>query len=139
MKNKISLIILSLYTLIIIILAFNMQFINDINIALAGYISKSNVNLVYNILHYMEIVIFYMGYSILLTIVCIEYFTDFKYILIYSIILNILMVVIVMLIKSFKIEINIYDLITMIVSVVLGIIIELVIKIKQIRGGKYEE
>ena len=49
MKNKFSVVILILYSLLLIILSINSDKVNDITLSLAAMISKNNYNLVYNI------------------------------------------------------------------------------------------
>ena len=139
MKNKLGSVILLLYTLLMFIFAFNNKMISDIILAISANISNNNVTDVYNIIYYIFIFIVYFGYAIILTINCIEYLNSFKYILIYSILLNILLIILVSLVKSFYITINYIDLIISFLSVFLGIGFEIIVKIKQIKGGKYEE
>lgn len=139
MKNKLSLVIISLYVLLIILFSFSFNIINDINIAIASNITKENVNLIINILHYFELFVFYGGFGICITIVCIDYFDNIRYIIVYSILLGLLMVIISMLIKSFYISIDVIDVLVMFLSVILGFVIELLVKIKQIRGEKDEK
>jgi len=139
MKSKLSTVILLLYTLLIIIFAFNNKMIDDIVLGLASKISIDNVNVWYNIILYTFNVILYLGYSITLTITCIEYFKTFRYIIIYSVILNILVIILVTLIKSFYMSINYIEVLIILISVLLGISIQILVKIKQIKGGKYEE
>ena len=139
MKNKLGSVILLLYTLLMFIFAFNNKMISDIILAISANISNNNVTDVYNIIYYIFIFIVYFGYAIILTINCIEYLNSFKYILIYSILLNILLIILVSLVKSFYITINYIDLIISFISVFLGIGFEIIVKIKQIKGGKYEE
>lgn len=139
MKIKFSVVILILFSLLLIIFAFNNDKINDVTLSLAATLSKNNYNLVYNILHYFELIVFYGGFSIVLTIVCIEYFASFKYILIYSILLNMLAVVIVLIIKSIIGSIDYYDLLVSIISILFGVSFEILLKIKQIKGEKNEE
>lgn len=139
MKSKFSVVILILFSLLLIIFAFNNDKINDVTLSLAATLSKNNYNLVYNILHYFELIVFYGGFSIVLTIVCIEYFASFKYILIYSILLNMLAVVIVLIIKSIIGSIDYYDLLVSIISILFGVSLEILLKIKQIKGEKNEE
>lgn len=139
MKSKFSVVILILFSLLLIIFAFNNDKINDVTLSLAATLSKNNYNLVYNILHYFELIVFYGGFSIVLTIVCIEYFASFKYILIYSILLNMLAVVIVLIIKSIIGSIDYYDLLVSIISILFGVSFEILLKIKQIKGEKNEE
>lgn len=139
MKSKFSVVILILFSLLLIIFTFNNDKINDVTLSLAATLSKNNYNLVYNILHYFELIVFYGGFSIVLTIVCIEYFASFKYILIYSILLNMLAVVIVLIIKSIIGSIDYYDLLVSIISILFGVSFEILLKIKQIKGEKNEE
>ena len=139
MKNKLGSVILLLYTLLMFIFAFNNKMISDIILAISANISNNNVTDVYNIIYYIFIFIVYFGYAIILTIKCIEYLNSFKYILIYSILLTILLIILVSLVKSFYITINYIDLIISFISVFLGIGFEIIVKIKQIKGGKYEE
>lgn len=141
MKNKKSYIVLAVYIIILVIFAFNNKFINDVNISIVGLIFKENKNLdaLINVLWYTELVIMYCGLGIIFTLVCIDSFPNFKYILIYSILLSILGIIIVLLIKSFYLSINFIDVIVMLSSAFLGILIEMLIKIKQVRGEKNEE
>lgn len=141
MKNKKSYIVLAVYIIILVIFAFNNKFINDVNISIVGLIFKENKNFdaLINVLWYTELVIMYCGLGIIFTLVCIDSFPNFKYILIYSILLSILGIIIVLLIKSFYLSINFIDVIVMLSSVFLGILIEMLIKIKQVRGEKNEE
>lgn len=141
MKNKKSYIVLAVYIIILIIFAFNNKFINDVNISIVGLIFKENKNfdVLINVLWYTELVIMYCGLGIIFTLVCIDSFPRFKYILIYSILLSILGIIIVLLIKSFYLSINFIDVIVMLSSAFLGILIEMLIKIKQVRGEKNEE
>ncbi len=139
MKNKFSIVILMLYSVLLIIFAFNTNKVNEVTLSLAAMISNNSYNLIYDILHYSELIIFYGGFSIVLTIVCIEYFNTFKYILIYSILLNMLSVVIVLIIKTFTSNFNYYDLLVTLITVLVGVGLEILIKIKQIKGEKDEE
>lgn len=141
MKNKKSYIVLAVYIIILVIFAFNNKFINDVNISIVGLIFKKNKNfdVLINVLWYTELVIMYCGLGIIFTLVCIDSFQNFKYILIYSILLSILGIIIVLLIKSFYLSINFIDVIVMLSSAFLGILIEMLIKIKQVRGEKNEE
>lgn len=141
MKNKKSYIVLAVYIIILVIFAFNNKFINDVNISIVGLIFKKNKNfdVLINVLWYTELVIMYCGLGIIFTLVCIDSFPNFKYILIYSILLSILGIIIVLLIKSFYLSINFIDVIVMLSSAFLGILIEMLIKIKQVRGEKNEE
>ena len=141
MKNKKSYIVLAVYIIILVIFAFNNKFINDVNISIVGLIFKENKNFdaLINVLWYTELVIMYCGLGIIFTLVCIDSFPNFKYILIYSILLSILGIIIVLLIKSFYLSINFIDVIVMLSSAFLGILIEMLIKIKQVRGEKHEE
>lgn len=141
MKNKKSYIVLAVYIIILVIFAFNNKFINDVNISIVGLIFKENKNFdaLINVLWYTELVIMYCGLGIIFTLVCIDSFPNFKYILIYSILLSILGIIIVLLIKSFYLSINFIDVIVMLSSAFLGILIEMLIKIKQVRGEKNEE
>ena len=66
-------------------------------------------------------------------------FKTFRYIIIYSVILNILVIILVTLIKSFYMSINYIEVLIILFSVLLGISIQILVKIKQIKGGKYEE
>lgn len=141
MKNKKSYIVLAVYIIILVIFAFNNKFINDVNISIVGLIFKENKNFdaLINVLWYTELVIMYCGLGIIFTLVCIDSFPNFKYILIYSILLSILGIIIALLIKSFYLSINFIDVIVMLSSAFLGILIEMLIKIKQVRGEKNEE
>lgn len=141
MKNKKSYIVLAVYIILLVIFAFNNKFINDVNISIVGLIFKKNKNfdVLINVLWYTELVIMYCGLGIIFTLVCIDSFPNFKYILIYSILLSILGIIIVLLIKSFYLSINFIDVIVMLSSAFLGILIEMLIKIKQVRGEKNEE
>lgn len=141
MKNKKSYIVLAVYIIILVIFAFNNKFINDVNISIVGLIFKENKNFdaLISVLWYTELVIMYCGLGIIFTLVCIDSFPNFKYILIYSILLSILGIIIVLLIKSFYLSINFIDVIVMLSSAFLGILIEMLIKIKQVRGEKNEE
>ena len=100
---------------------------------------NKNFDVLINVLWYTELVIMYCGLGIIFTLVCIDSFPNFKYILIYSILLSILGIIIVLLIKSFYLSINFIDVIVMLSSAFLGILIEMLIKIKQVRGEKNEE
>lgn len=137
MKSKINIIIYMVYTLVLLILSFNYDFINNINLALSN--TFENYNLVYNILKYTEIIIVYVGYGICVTLFCIDMFNEFKYILIYSILLSILTVIIDLMIKSFIGDYQINIFISSIICVIIGVAIEILVKIKQVKGGKYEE
>ena len=61
MKSKINIIIYILYSLILLILSFNYQYVNNVNLAISN--NFDNFNLVYSILKYTEIIIFYIGYG----------------------------------------------------------------------------
>ena len=102
MKNKKSYIVLAVYIILLVIFAFNNKFINDVNISIVGLIFKKNKNfdVLINVLWYTELVIMYCGLGIIFTLVCIDSFPNFKYILIYSILLSILGIIIVLLIKE---------------------------------------
>ncbi len=139
MKNRLSSVILLLYSVLMIIFACSYEVMNNITLSICVKISAENINLWYNILYYTFIFIFYLGYAITLTIVCIEYLNEFRYILRYSILLNMLLVVIVTFIKSFYVSINYIEIIVSFVAVFIGILIQFAVKLKQIKGGKYEE
>lgn len=139
MKNKLSTVILILYSLLIIIFSFNYEIINNITITIVSKINVNNIDLWYNIIHYIFIFIIYFGFSVTLTITCIEYLDNIKYILLYSILLNLLMIILVTLIKSFSININFMDILISLISIALGVSVQFLIKIKQINGGKYEK
>ena len=137
MKSRINIIIYMVYTLVLLILSFNYDFINNINLALSN--TFENYNLVYNILKYTEIIIVYVGYGICVTLFCIDMFNEFKYILIYSILLSILTVIIDLMIKSFIGDYQINIFISSIICVIIGVAIEILVKIKQVKGGNYEK
>lgn len=139
MKNKFSIVILILYSVLLIILSINSDKVNGFTLSLAAMISKNNYYLIYDILHYTELVIFYGGFAITITVVCIEYFDTFKYILIYSVLLNMFAIVIVLVIKSFTKDFNYIDLLVSIIIVLLGIGLEILVKIRQIKGEKDEK
>lgn len=139
MKNKFSVVILILYSLLLMIFAFNTEYINNVNLSIVNMLSVNNPIVILNIIKYLELAIFYIGYGISLTLVCIEYISTFKYIVIYSTLFSILSVIIVLLIKSFYIRIDFYNFIISLFCVILGVIMEILVKIKQIRGGKYEK
>lgn len=137
MKSKINIIIYILYSLILLILSFNYDFINNVNLAISN--NFYNFNLVFNILKHFEVIIFFVGYGIVVTLFCIDIFNEFKYILIYSILLGVLAVIIDLLIKSYIAEYQIYIFITSLVCVIIGIVIQILVKIKQVKGEENEK
>lgn len=137
MKSKLNVIVYILYSLILLILSFNYDFVNNVNLAISN--NFNNFTLAYNILKYLEIIIFYIGYGIVVTLFCIDMFKEFKYILIYSILLGVLAVIIDLLIKSFVTNYQIYIFITSLVCVIIGIVIQIMVKIKQVKGEDNEE
>lgn len=137
MKSKINIIIYILYSLILLILSFNYQYVNNVNLAISN--NFDNFNLVYNIIKYTEIIIFYIGYGIIVTLFCIDIFNEFKYILIYSILLGVLAVILDLLIKSYILEYQIYIFITSLICVIIGIVIQILVKIKQVKGEENEK
>ena len=137
MKSKINIIVYILYSLILLILSFNYEFVNNVNLAISN--NFNNFNLIYNIFKYLEIVIFYIGYGVVVTLFCIDIFSDFKYILIYSILLGMLAVIIDLLIQSYIANYQIYIFITSLICVIIGIVIEVMVKIKQVKGEENEE
>ena len=137
MKSKINIIIYILYSLILLILSFNHQYVNNVNLAISN--NFDNFNLVYSILKYTEIIIFYIGYGIIVTLFCIDIFNEFKYILIYSILLGVLAVILDLLIKSYISEYQIYIFITSLICVIIGIVIQILVKIKQVKGEENEK
>lgn len=137
MKSKLNVIVYILYSLILLILSFNYDFVNNVNLAISN--NFNNFTLAYNILKYLEIIIFYIGYGIVITLFCIDMFNEFKYILIYSILLGVLAVIIDLLIKSFITNYQIYIFITSLVCVIIGIVIQIMVKIKQVKGEDNEE
>lgn len=139
MKNKFSIIILILYSLLLMIFAFNTEYINNVNLSIVNMLSVNNPITILNIIKYLELAIFYIGYGVCLTLVCIEYISTFKYIVIYSVLFSVLSIVLVSVIKSFYIRIDFYNFIISLLCVILGVIIEIFVKIKQIRGDKNEE
>lgn len=139
MKNKFSIIILILYSLLLIIFAFNTEYINNVNLSIVNMLSVNNPITILNIIKYFELAIFYIGFGICLTLVCIEYISTFKYIVIYSVLFSVLSIVLVSVIKSFYIRIDFYNFIISLLCAILGVIIEIFVKIKQIRGDKNEE
>lgn len=141
MKNKFILVVLSLYTLFILMFSFKTDFLENVNSSIANIFVKNigDFKIVYDIIHYTELFIFYFGFSICVTIACIEYLDQFKYILIYSIILSLLVVVISTAIKSFYVSIDLLSILTILISVFIGIGLEILIKIKQSRGEKDEK
>ena len=139
MKNRLSSVILLLYSVLMIIFALSYEVINNITLSICVKISVENVNVWYNIIYYAFIFIIFLGYAITLTIVCIEYLNEFRYILKYSILLNMLVVVLVTFIKSFYMSINYIEVITSFIAVLIGVFIQFIVKLKQIKGGKYEE
>ena len=78
MKNKFSLIVVCLYTLILILLSFSYEFIDNVNLSIISKLSLSNPLLAYKILKYTETVILYIGYGICMMICCCEYFSNRK-------------------------------------------------------------
>ena len=137
MKSKLNVIVYILYSLILLILSFNYDFVNNVNLAISN--NFNNFTLAYNILKYLELIIFYIGYGIVVTLFCIDMFKEFKYILIYSILLGVLAVIIDLLIKSFVTNYQIYIFITSLVCVIIGIVIQIMVKIKQVKGEDNEE
>ena len=137
MKSKINIIIYILYSLILLILSFNYQYVNNVYLAISN--NFDNFNLVYNIIKYTEIIIFYIGYGIIVTLFCIDIFNEFKYILIYSILLGVLAVILDLLIKSYILEYQIYIFITSLICVIIGIVIQILVKIKQVNGEENEK
>ena len=137
MKSKINIIIYILYSLILLILSFNYDFINNVNLVISN--NFDNFNLVFNILKYFEVIIFFVGYGIVVTLFCIDIFNEFKYILIYSILLGVLAVIIDLSIKSYIAEYQIYIFIISLVCVIIGIVIQILVKIKQVKGEENEK
>lgn len=137
MKNKINLIAYILYSLILLILSFNYQIIININIAISS--NFNNYGLVYSLLQYMEIIIFFIGYGITVTLFCIDIFNEFKYILIYSVVLSIFAVVIDWIIKRNVRGYEIFIFITSFICVIIGVVIQILFKIKQVKGEEDEK
>lgn len=139
MKNKFCVIVLILYSLLLIIFAFNTTFINNVNLSIINMLSLKNPIIVLNAIKYIELVVFYIGYGICITLVCIEHISKFKYIVIYSILLSVLSVILVLVIKSFYVRVDFYNFIISLLCAIIGVIVELFVKIKQIRGDNNEE
>lgn len=141
MKNKFCLIVLSLYIIILLLLSFETSFLAELNLSIVSLFIKegNNYTLWNNILYYIELFIFYFSLSVIITIVCIEYFESLKYIIIYSILLNLLIMIISSLIKSYYITLDYYSILIIIISIVLGILFEFLIKISQVRREEHEE
>lgn len=141
MKNKFCLIVLSLYIIILLLLSFETSFLAEINLSIVSLFIKEGNNYILwnNILYYIELFIFYFSLSVIITIVCIEYFESLKYIIIYSILLNLLIMIISSLIKSYYITLDYYSILIIIISIVLGILFEFLIKISQVRREEHEE
>lgn len=141
MKNKFCLIVLSLYIIILLLLSFETSFLAELNLSIVSLFIKegNNYTLWNNILYYIELFIFYFSLSVIITIVCIEYFESLKYIIIYSILLNLLIMIISSLIKSYYITLDYYSILVIIISIVLGILFEFLIKISQVRREEHEE
>jgi len=137
MKSRINVIIYILYTLILLILSFNYDFINNINLAISN--NFENYNLIYNILKYVEVIIIYIGYGICTTLFCIDVFNEIKYIVIYSILLSVLIVIIDLVVKSYIGDYQIYIFISSIICVIIGVVIQLLVKVNQVKGDKYEK
>lgn len=139
-KNKFNIFAIVLYVLVLVILSFISKYIINMNLSIASFMSKDidTINLIADILKYVELFIFYVGLGIMVTIVCIDYLDTFKSIVFYSIICCLFLAVLATTIKSFFIDLDFIAVIDTFVSVLIGFGIEILIKIKQIRGGKYE-
>lgn len=137
MKSKINIIIYMLYSVILLILSFNYEFINNINLAISN--NFENFNIIFKVLTFTEIIIFFVGYGICTTLFCIDLFDDFKYIVIYSLLLSVLAVIIDLLIKSYIGTYQIYIFITSLICVIIGIVIQLIVKVNQVKGEEDEK
>ena len=87
----------------------------------------------------LEIIIFFIGYGITVTLFCIDLFNEFKYILIYSIVLSIFAVVVDWIIKRNVSGYEIFIFITSFICVIIGVVIQILFKIKQVKGEEDEK
>lgn len=136
MKNRLSTIVLIVYSIILFIFSCSTNFVDVVNIAISNSFNNSTV--IYNVLTYLEVFILFLGFGICMTIFCIDNFKQFKYIITYSFILSILAVIVDMVIKSFT-YIDFYRMIIALIAAIVGVIVEILLKIKQVRGDKDEE
>ncbi|MCI5938630.1 MAG: hypothetical protein MRZ17_01835 [Acholeplasmataceae bacterium] len=135
MKNKISLIGLILYIVLYIILLFTNSYLININIYLASCLvnNMDKINGVAEYIYEIECFLFYIGLSIFITILCIERNNSIKYIIIFSILFSLVIDVFALIVKSYIATVSLINSIVIIVSSMLGVLIELLIKIKQVR------
>lgn len=135
MKNKVSLIGLILYIVLYVILLFTNTYLMNINIYLASCIVKNTdkISVVAEYIYEIECFLFYTGLSIFITILCIERNNNIKYIIIFSILFSLVIDVFALIVKSYIVNVSLINSIVIIVSSMLGVLIELLIKIKQVR------
>ncbi len=135
MKNKLSLVFLILYSVVYIILLASFEFLNNVNLQIASIFSSNidSINTIYNIIRIVEIIIFYGGFSIVITLNVITINDTLKYIILFSVLLSLLVCVVAMIIKSYIRSINYMDTAVMVISSLLGVGITIVVTILQAR------
>lgn len=136
MKNKFLYVILILYLVLYMICLFSYDYITNINIAIANLLSSNmeRVQTLYHVFYEIECAIFYVGLGIVVTITSIEFNDKIKYIVLFSFLISLLLCVIALVIKSYKNNLNLIDSIIIFISIIIGVIIELLVKIKQVRN-----
>lgn len=136
MKNKITLIGLIIYIIVFIILLCTNTYLMNINMYLASLIVKDTdkISFVTEFIYEIECFLFYLGFSVFITIMSIENNSKIKYIIIFSILFSLVVDIIALIIKSYINNISLVNTLVIIGSSILGVIIELLIKIKQVRS-----
>lgn len=122
MKNKISYIILAIQFIILVIVSYKNQYLKDIIISISSLFSNDidTINIVYNIIRYVILVIFYLTIGVVSGSVIFLMLSEVKYVIIYTILISSMFVVISMVIKSFNGSIRIIDEIVSFVSLIVG-------------------
>lgn len=135
MKNKLSLVFLILYSVVYIILLASLEFLNNVNLQIASIFSSNidSINTIYNVIRIVEIIIFYGGFSIVITLNVITINDTLKYIILFSVLLSLLVCVVAMIIKTYISSINYMDTAVMVISSLTGVGITIVVTILQAR------
>lgn len=136
MKNKITFVGFILYMVSFAIFLFVNTYITNINIYLASLISSNTdkITTIAEIIYEIECGLFYLGMGIFITIMTIEKNDTIKYIIIFSILFSLLVCVVAFIVKSYVSNISLINCIVIILSSLVGVMIELLIKIKQVRS-----
>lgn len=136
MKNKITLISFILYIVLFIIFLFTNTYITNMNIYIASLFTSNTdkINTIKEIIYEIECGFFYLGLSILITILAIEKNNTIKYIILFSVLFSLLICVVALIIKSYISNISLINGIIILSSSLLGVGLELIIKIKQVRS-----